>query len=290
MKPLMSASADSVVQRVDALAGTMESLKLAMDAQFTKVDSKIDRVRADLEKQLEELKKESDETRRLAQSAADQASGPDGTPWPSAQGAAKKSRKSESVPPSGTSRKVLTDEDRKTQCTVLVSGFPDGTYAKEIKDFLKAELPQEEWKYQQAYTKGFHTKSGYLEFSSPDDRRSFLLKMRGANGGAPVRVSFTDHDQSTHPIYINPQLPKHESRRQMVQRRIKKVILTAAGGGLTKEDVGIERGRGEVWIKRTLIATVESQGENWDITEAVTQYGLNRTELKSKLVESLAEQ
>ena len=63
---------------------------------------------------------------------------------------------------------------QKDACTVEVVGFPEGTMAGEIRDYLKTHFPKDTYGYVEAYTKGYRTRKGFVVFASFDDKKSFL--------------------------------------------------------------------------------------------------------------------
>ena len=177
------------------------------------------------------------------------------------------------------------ESDPMTDKTVVLSGFPEGTLAKEIKDFIQNIIKPRVPGFKEAYTKGYHTRIAFITFESKDDRRAYLLKFKKEIKEEPIM--FKAHDDSTHDIFLNPQLSPKESRRQMVQRLIKKAILSKLSD-LTKQDIGIERGRGEVWVRRRKIARVEADGETWHILAGIPEANITQVAQTEEIETQLA--
>ena len=115
-------------------------------------------------------------------------------------------------------------------------------------------------------------------FPSFDEKKVFLKRTKDEREDRPkFTLPNEDLDETAMAESFNisfyPKLDPNESKRQMYQRRIKKVILTLLPT-LPKDEVGIEKGRGEVWIRRSLVATVPSEGDGWVIQDAISKYGI----------------
>ena len=112
------------------------------------------------------------------------------------------------------------------------------------------------------------------------------MAVRKATAESPLE--FTNHKSEKHTMYFNAQLPPQESRRQMIQRLIKKQILSKVSD-LTREDIAVERGRGEVWVGRRKAALVEKDGETWSILCDIPEAGLTIAALQEEVEAALAE-
>ena len=73
----------------------------------------------------------------------------------------------------------------------------------------------------------------------------------------------------------------------MIQRKIKKAIMNV-NPGITSELVGLERGRGEVWVKRSLVAKVDKDGE-WEILDTIQKYDIDLIRLREAVLAALAQ-
>lgn len=269
-----------------ALTDTVTQMNTVLSTELSAVNDKVDTLKNDFERRLAALeasRADADGDGRggawartckgKAKGARSASAGADddivmGEAAPRRSGSAHVGGRS--VPAAGR-RGTDESEWEQTQRTVVVSGFPQGTTASEVKSLLCGALSPESPGYARSYMRGWRVSSAFLEYATADAARDFLRRMRDAQEGD--RPVFKDaEDDSTHRFYFRLKLTRAEGHRQAVQRRIKRVLTSLLDGAVPADSIGIEKGRGEVWVRKTLVARVGSDGGSWRILPEVAKY------------------
>ena len=153
----------------------------------------------------------------------------------------------------------------KTRKTLEFKGFPKGTYSKEIADWLKLTLEPLSSEIEASFaTRKFNT-MGLVVLQSEAAKRALKAALRKKIEGGQ-ELNFSAEDGKLHQISYYDKLTPEESKRQAVQRRIRRAVLKI-DGELTTEKVVAERGSGKVWVNRSPIATVSKDGGNINYVE-----------------------
>lgn len=101
--------------------------------------------------------------------------------------------------------------------------------------------------------------SAILECETAEAARELMRSMRDAQDDE--RPACVDaEDDSSHRLHFRLKLTPAEGHRQAMQRRIRMVLVSMLGGTVAADSIGLEKGRGEVWIRKTLVAHVGSGG------------------------------
>ena len=171
-------------------------------------------------------------------------------------------------------------EDLKRRSTVMATGFPNDTYSKEVQDFLKEVKEKVGLSAGMVITFGRVTNSAVIEFKSPPEAVSFRELM-----GSEANHEFKDKDGEMHKIYFGPRNTQPEDRRQMIQRRIRNVLRKKLEvGGMSEEEVYIERGKGTVRIGRSLVATVAKDADEFQLmAEALRKLNLDEPSVRGEM-------
>ena len=208
---------------------------------------------------------------------------------PSGSGSSAGLGRARSEPPS---RAYSPKLDHKTACSVEASGFPLGSKGTQVVDWVKANMDVANHPYKDLYSQGYRATKCTILFHSPEARRQFL----GAIRDTPIddRKRFEDDDGNLHKVWFNAKLSPEEGKRQMVQRRIKTILQGMTERSVVinveKEDIGIEKGRGEVWVKNTVVAKVARNGCSWELTDDVTKHGFDKDAVKAAIAKALEEE
>ena len=171
-------------------------------------------------------------------------------------------------------------EDLKRRSTVMATGFPNDTYSKEVQAFLKEVKEKVGLDAGTVITFGRVTNSAVIEFQSPPEAASFREHMR-----SEANHEFKDKDGELHKIYFGPRNTKAEDRRQMIQRRIRNVLRKKLEeGGVSEEEVYIERGKGTVRVGRSLVATVSKDADEFQlVAEALRKWSLEEPSVRGEM-------
>ena len=162
----------------------------------------------------------------------------------------------------------------------MVTGFPNETYAEEIKGYLENLKKQLMVGVGKVVTFGRVTNSAILEFGSPAEATSFRERMRGES----AIPEFKESGGEMHKVYFGPRNSKEEDRRQMMQRRIRNVLKKKFEEGGKMEEIYIERGKGTVRVGRSLVAMVAKDAGGFQLfAEALKKWDLVETDVKGEM-------
>jgi len=191
-----------------------------------------------------------------------------------------------SAPAASPASSTCPSQDNRNRRTIEFKGFPKGTLASEIGEWLEENIKPLSDEVEAAFaTRKFNTMGQVICRSQPA-KRALKLAIQQRKTETDQDLTFM-MDGTAHRISYYDRVLEEEASRQATQRSARRAILRA-NASLTGDKVIAERGSGLVWVNRTSVASVDREGVLTFDDAALSALNLSASQLKEFMAEEKA--